>query len=362
LRLSRHYPSFGSRLAGDVFGSDYRYGFGGIEKSPQINAGFYETDFRLVDTRIGRWLSPDPIVKPWESVYASFANNPIYYVDPSGLTPTDPPSTGGTDEKKSREVTMRPEGYSVVEPDEVNPYIDETGLEGIEIILNESDAQALSEFAKSDANSLTPLPSKTWGEYTVSSGALNRAKKFTHNAIGRLVQEASGLSRAEFESKLANQYAQEAYASEMEHCEMCYDPVSGQKTLTAPHPTPLYIEEDVLTLGGATAVKAGGKMFIKAASGIFVKLAKKGLNETVDRIKANSVKEFKALVKQLSKPGSQLTEQELKEFEKLTEQYGGKLRYDLNPVKGKNLQPHVQVEGLGSSIQSRHVWLGEGVK
>ena len=80
------------------------------------------------------------------------------------------------------------------------------------------------------------------------------------------------------------------------------------------------------------------------------------------RIQAGSLKEFKSLIKDLSKPGSQLTKEELIQFEKLTEQFGGKLRYDLNPVKGKILQPHVQVEGLGGSVQSRHVWLGEGVQ
>ncbi|MFZ4632593.1 MAG: hypothetical protein ACOYNO_00150 [Saprospiraceae bacterium] len=75
------------------------------------------------------------------------------------------------------------------------------------------------------------------------------------------------------------------------------------------------------------------------------------------RIQAGSLKEFKALVQHLSKPGSQLSEMELQEFEKLTEQFGGKLRYDLNPVKGKILKPHVQVEGLGSKVGSRHIWL-----
>ncbi|TAN19017.1 MAG: RHS repeat-associated core domain-containing protein [Chitinophagaceae bacterium] len=86
----------------------------------------------------------------------------------------------------------------------------------------------------------------------------------------------------------------------------------------------------------------------------------KEANEIGNRIKANSLKEFKSLVQQLSKPGSQLTKTELEQFEKLTERFGGKLRYDLNPVKGKILRPHVQVEGLGSKIASRHIWLGEG--
>jgi len=54
-----------------------------------------------------------------------------------------------------------------------------------------------------------------------------------------------------------------------------------------------------------------------------------------------------------------LTKTELQQFEKLSEQFGGKLSYDLNPVKGKILQPHVQVKGLGTSVGSRHIWLGQ---
>ncbi len=79
------------------------------------------------------------------------------------------------------------------------------------------------------------------------------------------------------------------------------------------------------------------------------------------RIKANNVKQLKALIKKLSKPGSELTAKELKKLEKLVEKFGGKIRRDLNPVKGKIKTPHVQVEGLGKSIESRHIWLKNGV-
>ncbi|MBL0051184.1 MAG: hypothetical protein IPP29_06495 [Bacteroidetes bacterium] len=96
----------------------------------------------------------------------------------------------------------------------------------------------------------------------------------------------------------------------------------------------------------SSAIKNAAKQEVEATKG-------------VGRIQAGSLKEFKSLVQQLSKPGSQLTKAELQQFEKLTEQFGGKLRYDLNPVKGKILQPHVQVEGLGTSVGSRHIWLGQ---
>jgi hypothetical protein len=49
---------------------------------------------------------------------------------------------------------------------------------------------------------------------------------------------------------------------------------------------------------------------------------------------------------------------------KLVEQFGGKVRRDLNPVKKANgrLDPHVQIEGFGTSIKSRHIFIKTGVK
>jgi RHS repeat-associated protein len=70
--------------------SAYLFGFNGMEKNDGISTGVYSADWREVDTRLGRWFSVDPIVKPWESPYAGFANNPIYFSDPSGLDPNKP--------------------------------------------------------------------------------------------------------------------------------------------------------------------------------------------------------------------------------------------------------------------------------
>ncbi|MBS1538628.1 MAG: hypothetical protein JST20_12865 [Bacteroidetes bacterium] len=73
----------------------YRYGYNGMEKdnavSPTgVTGANYSTDFREIDTRIGRWWSRDPIVKPWESPYVTFGDNPIAFMDPSGLSQTNP--------------------------------------------------------------------------------------------------------------------------------------------------------------------------------------------------------------------------------------------------------------------------------
>ncbi|HYG49825.1 MAG TPA: hypothetical protein VD905_02930 [Flavobacteriales bacterium] len=91
------YYSHGSVAEQGILISDIRYGFQGMEKGTLINAGAYEADFRLVDTRIGRWFSCDPVTHPWESSYAAFANNPVYYVDPSGLDPDGGVGDGAKD-------------------------------------------------------------------------------------------------------------------------------------------------------------------------------------------------------------------------------------------------------------------------
>ncbi len=43
----------------------------------------------MYDSRIGRRWERDPVVKVWESSYATFANNPILFADPLGLSVLD---------------------------------------------------------------------------------------------------------------------------------------------------------------------------------------------------------------------------------------------------------------------------------
>ncbi len=59
-----------------------------MEKDDEIKGAgnSLTTEFRMNDPRIGgRWWSRDPIVKPWTSPYSGYGNNPILFIDPSGL-------------------------------------------------------------------------------------------------------------------------------------------------------------------------------------------------------------------------------------------------------------------------------------
>jgi len=60
---------------------DYRYAYQGQEKDPET--GMEAFQLRLWDSRIGRWLTPDPYAQ-YHSPYLGMDNNPINGIDPDG--------------------------------------------------------------------------------------------------------------------------------------------------------------------------------------------------------------------------------------------------------------------------------------
>jgi RHS repeat-associated protein len=73
----------------DFFRDDYRYGFNGQEKDNEIKGVGNSLDFafRVYDSRLGRFLSIDPLAKsyPWNSTYAYAENRVIDGIDLEGL-------------------------------------------------------------------------------------------------------------------------------------------------------------------------------------------------------------------------------------------------------------------------------------
>lgn len=82
---SEYYP-YGMIARSGNDGTSYRYGMNGMEKDDELkgSGNSYTTSFRLIDSRIGRWLSTDPVFHASDSPYNAFDNNPILYADPSG--------------------------------------------------------------------------------------------------------------------------------------------------------------------------------------------------------------------------------------------------------------------------------------
>jgi len=66
----------------------YRYGFNGKENDNEVKGvgAQYDYGFRIYDTRIGRFLSVDPLFQsyPWLTTYQFAENSPIQFVDIDG--------------------------------------------------------------------------------------------------------------------------------------------------------------------------------------------------------------------------------------------------------------------------------------
>jgi RHS repeat-associated protein len=107
-----HYYPFGLTMAGI---SSKALSFGGIENKYKFNGGtelankefsdgsgleLYETPFRMYDPQIGRFFQIDGMADDYEmwTPYAFGLNNPIFFNDPSGLEPDDPPKEKSTAE------------------------------------------------------------------------------------------------------------------------------------------------------------------------------------------------------------------------------------------------------------------------
>jgi len=85
------YPAFGSPMPTRQWSdpnSKYKYGFNGMEKDDDINVngGSYDFGARIYDSRLGRWLSLDPLSykKAFISPFVGLANNPTIYIDING--------------------------------------------------------------------------------------------------------------------------------------------------------------------------------------------------------------------------------------------------------------------------------------
>jgi len=84
-----NYYAYGSPQPGRTFSSDdYNYGFNGMEKDDEVKGGGNSYDFgaRIYDSRLGRWLSLDPLAAkfPGKSPYNGMGDNPILNIDPDG--------------------------------------------------------------------------------------------------------------------------------------------------------------------------------------------------------------------------------------------------------------------------------------
>lgn len=80
-----------------INGTAHNYGFGGKEEQKELGLNWIDITARNYDPALGRWMNLDPLAEKMRkhSPYNFAFNNPIYFQDYDGMTPTgngeDPP-------------------------------------------------------------------------------------------------------------------------------------------------------------------------------------------------------------------------------------------------------------------------------
>ncbi len=72
----------------NLFNIPHRFHFNGQEGDEEIFKGVFTAEYWEYDSRLGRRWNTDKVVYVWQSVYACFNNNPIFFIDPNGDEPT----------------------------------------------------------------------------------------------------------------------------------------------------------------------------------------------------------------------------------------------------------------------------------
>jgi RHS repeat-associated protein len=84
LAAYKDYYPYGQLMPGRNYQTtDYRYGYQGQYAETEPETGFAHFEAREFDSRLGRWMVPDPARQNW-SPYLGMGNNPVSGVDPDG--------------------------------------------------------------------------------------------------------------------------------------------------------------------------------------------------------------------------------------------------------------------------------------
>lgn len=168
----------------------YRFGFNGQEKDDEVKGVGNSLDFgaRIYDSRLGRWLSLDPLQRkyPGLSAYQYANNNPVYFIDIEGKY-----FTGGPEELLKLQRIYQALIRKADEGDEVAQSI-KAKLEAMD--------QSEVEYHITTANDAREIPEDSGGEtkfavkenrvvMKIASDDLAGNSVFNDNYFGRLGHE-----------------------------------------------------------------------------------------------------------------------------------------------------------------------------
>jgi RHS repeat-associated protein len=143
----------------ESFAEVLRFGFNGKLKDDEI-AGVTGADLdfgaRIYDSRVGRWLSSDPLAMryPWQSPYAGLNNNPINVIDPSGMGGEVIVNADGTATIRVT-VNIYKDDKSIITNEELETYATNLSTD-VETVLNKPDPSGISKTVV-DANGVTRI-------------------------------------------------------------------------------------------------------------------------------------------------------------------------------------------------------------
>jgi RHS repeat-associated protein len=122
LAAYKDYYPYGQLMPGRNYQTtDYRYGYQGQYAETDPETGFAHFEAREFDSRLGRWMVPDPARQHW-SPYLGMGNNPVSGVDPDGMR-------DGWWKTKGSEGNQTTEWYPVDEIAAANPNLEYVGDE-----------------------------------------------------------------------------------------------------------------------------------------------------------------------------------------------------------------------------------------